>query len=69
MEDVGAGGLVYAPRGVAHTYEVLGERAGRHYVLSMPGNFDGFFARAPKSSLSRPTGLRPASGHQRRVRD
>jgi mannose-6-phosphate isomerase-like protein (cupin superfamily) len=41
--DVGAGGLVYLPRGVPHEFEVLGERAGRHWVLSAPGGFDHFF--------------------------
>jgi quercetin dioxygenase-like cupin family protein len=45
LKDVSAGGLAYMPRGVPHTFEVVGERPGRHWVLSMPGGFDRFFAR------------------------
>ena len=48
-KEVSAGGLVYVPRGVAHTFEVIGERGGRHWVLSMPGGFDRFFARCAEA--------------------
>jgi mannose-6-phosphate isomerase-like protein (cupin superfamily) len=43
--DVGPGGLVYMPRGVPHKFQVLGDRAGRHWVLSSPGGFDRFFTK------------------------
>lgn len=43
--DVGPGGLVYVPRGAPHKFQVLGERAGRHWVLSAPGGFDRFFMK------------------------
>jgi quercetin dioxygenase-like cupin family protein len=38
------GTLVFIPRGVPHSFQVLGERAGRHWVLSSPGGFDRFFS-------------------------
>lgn len=44
-KDVAPGGMVYIPRGVAHTFEVLGEQPGRHWVLMSPGGFDRFYAR------------------------
>jgi quercetin dioxygenase-like cupin family protein len=43
--EVGPGALVYVPRGVAHTFQTVGDRPGRHWVLSTPGGFDHFFAR------------------------
>jgi mannose-6-phosphate isomerase-like protein (cupin superfamily) len=43
QSDVGPGALVFMPRGVPHTFQVLGERAGRHWVLGAPGGFDHFF--------------------------
>ncbi len=44
-KEVRAGGLVYVPRGVPHTFQVVGERPGRHWVINAPGGFDRFFAR------------------------
>jgi mannose-6-phosphate isomerase-like protein (cupin superfamily) len=41
--DVESGALVFIPRGAPHRFQVLGERAGRHWVLSAPGGFDRFF--------------------------
>jgi mannose-6-phosphate isomerase-like protein (cupin superfamily) len=41
--DVGPGGLVFVPRGVIHKFQVLGDRPGRHWVVSAPGGFDRFF--------------------------
>jgi len=43
--EVGPGALVFVPRGVPHTFEVVGNQAGRHWVLNAPGGFDRFFAR------------------------
>src|SRR3954469_7729854 len=37
--DVEPGALVFVPRGVPHKFEVLGERAGRHWVFTTPGGF------------------------------
>jgi mannose-6-phosphate isomerase-like protein (cupin superfamily) len=41
--DVERGGLVFVPRGAPHKFQVLGERAGRHWVVGCPGGFDRFF--------------------------
>jgi quercetin dioxygenase-like cupin family protein len=41
--DVESGGLVFIPRGAPHKFQVLGERAGRHWVVGSPGGFDRFF--------------------------
>lgn len=40
--DVESGALVFIPRGAPHKFQVLGERPGRHWVLSAPGGFDRF---------------------------
>lgn len=42
--EVGAGGLVFLPRGVAHRFQVVGDAPGRHWVFSAPGGFDRFYA-------------------------
>jgi mannose-6-phosphate isomerase-like protein (cupin superfamily) len=46
--DVGPGALVFMPRGVPHSFQVLGARAGRHWVVSTPGGFDHFFRAQAK---------------------
>lgn len=43
--DVTAGALVYLPRGVAHSFQVVGDTPGRHWVVSTPGGFDRFYAQ------------------------
>src|SRR4051812_13947543 len=40
--DVGPGALVFMPRGVPHSFQVIGACAGRHGVLCPPGGFDRF---------------------------
>lgn len=40
----GPGETVFVPRGVEHTFQVLGTRACRHYTILTPGGFEGFFA-------------------------
>jgi quercetin dioxygenase-like cupin family protein len=42
-KDVGPGALVFMPRGVPHSFQVQGARAGRHWVINAPGGFDHFF--------------------------
>jgi mannose-6-phosphate isomerase-like protein (cupin superfamily) len=46
--DVQSGALVFIPRGSPHRFQVLGERPGRHWVLSAPGGFDRFFMECAK---------------------
>lgn len=44
-EPVGAGTVVYTPRGVRHTFQNCGETPGRHWVLATPSGFETFFGR------------------------
>jgi mannose-6-phosphate isomerase-like protein (cupin superfamily) len=46
--DVESGALVFIPRGAPHKFQVLGERTGRHWVVSTPGGFDRFFMECAK---------------------
>ena len=46
--DVERGALVFIPGGAPHRFQVLGERPGRHWVLSAPGGFDRFFMECAK---------------------
>lgn len=43
--DAGPGAAVFLPRGSEHTFRVVGDKAGRHWVLTTPGGFDEFYAR------------------------
>ena len=43
--DVGAGGVVYLPRGTVHTYRQIGPGTGRLWILTTPAGFERFFAR------------------------
>ena len=40
----GPGETVFVPRGVEHTFRVIGSRACRHYTILTPGGLEGFFA-------------------------
>ena len=39
-----AGSSVFIPRGVPHTFLVLGDEPSRHLIILSPGGFEGFFA-------------------------
>lgn len=43
--DAGPGSLVWLPRGVAHTFRVVGDVPGKHWVVTTPGGFDEFYAK------------------------
>jgi mannose-6-phosphate isomerase-like protein (cupin superfamily) len=43
--DVGAGAVVYLPRGVAHCYRPIGTTPGRHWTLTTPAGFEQFLPR------------------------
>jgi quercetin dioxygenase-like cupin family protein len=43
--EAGPGSAVFLPRGIPHTFHVVGDRPGRHWVLATPGGFDRYFAR------------------------
>ena len=43
---VGPGGVVYLPRGCAHSFEVIGQTVGRHWALTTSGSFARFFTKS-----------------------
>ena len=40
----GPGESVFIPRGIEHTFKVVGDEPSRHLVILTPGGFEGFFA-------------------------
>ena len=50
IENVGPGSVVFVPRGVPHTFEVVGDTPGRHWTLQTPSGFERYFARAGELS-------------------
>ena len=53
--EVGPGGLVYLPRGAAHTYHNIGDTPSRHWILTAPSGFEHFFA-ACAAEFAKPGG-------------
>jgi oxalate decarboxylase/phosphoglucose isomerase-like protein (cupin superfamily) len=49
-----AGDTVFVPRGVPHTFRVLGERPGRLVAIMTPGGFEGFFLEVAERGLRIP---------------
>ena len=43
---VGPGTVVYLPRGSVHTFQVAGDKPGRHWTLQTPSGFERYFAQA-----------------------
>ena len=43
---VGPGTVVYLPRGCVHTFQVAGDKPGRHWTLQTPSGFERYFAQA-----------------------
>jgi quercetin dioxygenase-like cupin family protein len=43
---VGPGTVVYLPRGSVHTFQVTGDKPGRHWTLQTPSGFERYFAQA-----------------------
>jgi mannose-6-phosphate isomerase-like protein (cupin superfamily) len=39
----GAGGFAFLPRGIAHTFRVVGDRPARLLTIAVPGGIEGFF--------------------------
>ena len=52
IENVGPGCVVFVPRGVPHTFEVVGDMPGRHWTLQTPSGFERYFARAGELSAA-----------------
>jgi quercetin dioxygenase-like cupin family protein len=45
------GASVFLPRGVPHTFRVIGGRPGRNLAILTPGGFEGFFLEAAARNL------------------
>ena len=43
---LGAGAAAFLPRGVPHTFQVVGDAPGRHWVITTSGDFGRFYPRA-----------------------
>ena len=56
--EVGAGGLVYLPGGVAHCYRNTGDTPSRHSIITLPSGFEQFFAVAAEE-FAQPGGPDP----------
>ncbi|MGH7898822.1 MAG: cupin domain-containing protein [Candidatus Binatia bacterium] len=50
------GSLVFAPRGIPHTYVATGERC-RHITLITPPGFESFFADSSEAAIAGPTAV------------
>lgn len=44
--EVGVGDVVFAPRGIPHTYSAISDEPGAFLLLATPGGFDNFFRDA-----------------------
>ena len=52
--DAVAGDVIFMPKGVAHQYRNVGETAGRHYFVTVPGGLDALFAEIHSGRLAVP---------------
>ena len=53
----GPGQTVFVPRGMEHTFRVLGDMPSRHLVILTPGGFEGFFAEMARGRYAIPEAL------------
>jgi len=51
--EVGAGGLVYLPKRIAHCYRNIGTTTGRHWVITVPSGWELFMTQYAKE-LAKP---------------
>jgi quercetin dioxygenase-like cupin family protein len=54
VSQAGPGTSVFLPRGVPHTFRVVGPVAGRNLAILTPGGFEGFFREAASRDLKVP---------------
>lgn len=50
--DVGEGGCVLLPRGVAHRFQNIGTSIGRLMIIVTPGGFEGFFGAVEEAGAA-----------------
>jgi len=46
IEDIGPGSVVFLPRGVTHTFQVVGATPGKHWTMQTPSGFERYFKEA-----------------------
>jgi quercetin dioxygenase-like cupin family protein len=56
-EVKGPGELAFIPKGVEHTFRVIGPEPARFVVTSTPGGFEGFFTAVAAKGLTIPQDL------------
>ena len=61
LTTTGPGSFVFIPRGLAHTWQVLGEQPGRMLVTFTPAGMEGFFDRLSLSTEFDPDAFRAAA--------
>jgi len=54
ISRAGPGGSVFLPRGVPHTFRIIGQMPGRNLAVLTPGGFETFFADAVAHDLRLP---------------
>lgn len=57
-QEVGPGGMVYAPRGTTHTFRNIGDKPARMLTLTQPAGIETFFERCAEE-FKRPGGPNP----------
>lgn len=50
----GPGSAIFLPRGVEHSFRVIGENPCRHLVILTPGGFEGFFSEMAQAQCRIP---------------
>jgi quercetin dioxygenase-like cupin family protein len=61
LSVTGPGSFVFIPRGLPHTWQVIGERPGRMLVTFAPAGMEGFFERLSSSTEFDPDAFRAAA--------
>ena len=51
------GGSIFLPRGIPHTFRVLGERPGRNLTILTPGGMEEFFVDVAGEDLKIPADM------------
>ena len=53
----GPGQAIFLPRGVPHSFQVIGPEKGRNLAVCTPGGFESFFLDVSKDSLTIPADM------------
>jgi quercetin dioxygenase-like cupin family protein len=64
VRDAPAGSFAFVPRGVAHTWQNIGDEPGKLLVTFMPAGMEGFFERLSRMQEFDPEEFRAAAADQ-----